>query len=727
MRGIYDLAAQIRAGRSVAEHLGEEVTSRLPFRMVDLGAVGVEPDPAAVGAGHRLLARLQGVRGRAACPRRPTSTRPRSPRRSTTSTSSCAHFARERLQRRRLPRLRRVRRPSTRSPDGAGLRRGRRAPRAGARAARRLRAVLGPRRRARHGGLPAHRHAHPHHAARGVPRPTASARSTPRTPSCGTSTPPGLDELYAAEPALDGVLIRIGEAGRVYDVEGWDYYSAARGDARPTAVRTMLETLSAQAEASDREVIFRTWSVGVGAVGDMHTNPESYEAVLGGIDSPALIVSTKYTLGDFYSWLPLNDTLEQGDQRRIVEFQSRREFENFGAFPNDLGREYQFALQTAARREREHRGHLDLDAGRRAVARRTDDAVPQGRVLAAVRARHAVVAAALARDPETDVAEVTAGWARQWFSDDPATVGRDRRGDGPLARGDRAGHVHRAVRRAARLRDRARAAAHDVDLRVGHPHRRLRRARRALRDLARRDRRRHRGGDRRRRAGGRGRRGDARARVVDGCRDLARRVAARRVPRHARLRGRRAAAAGGVPRDDPLPGAVARHPRARRRTTRGRRRATSTSRSPPRTSRRYEGDVDYPAYNLTAAELGVERADRDLAMAWIARVLLLLAARVARHRHARGAHAARPPARRGRGAGILARLDPAVARAGVDARDAAARPLAHDRRARGAARRDPRGADVVPLVGAPRRRARRVARLRARGAAARRGAARRGP
>ena len=41
---------------------------------------------------------------------------------------------------------------------------------------------------------------------------------------------------------------------------------------------------------------------------------------------------------------------------------------------------------------------------------------------------------------------------------------------------------------------------------------------------------------------------------------------------------------------------------------------------------RYEGDIDYPAYNLTAAELGVERADRDLAMAWIARALLLLRA-----------------------------------------------------------------------------------------------------
>ena len=118
------------------------------------------------------------------------------------------------------------------------------------------------------------------------------------------------------------MLIRIGEAGRVYDVDGLGLLLGARRDHASTPCATMLETLTAQAEASDREVIFRTWSVGVGAVGDMHTNPESYEAVLGGIDSPALIVSTKYTLGDFYSWLPLNDTLEQGEQRRIVEFQS---------------------------------------------------------------------------------------------------------------------------------------------------------------------------------------------------------------------------------------------------------------------------------------------------------------------------------------------------------------------------------------------------------------------
>lgn len=230
----------------------------------------------------------------------------------------------------------------------------------------------------------------------------------------------GLDELYDAVPALDGVLIRIGEAGPVYDVGGWDYYSALEVTT-VDAVRAMLEAFTGQAEASDREVIFRTWSVGVGAVGDMHTDAESYEAVLGGIDSPALIVSTKYTLGDFYTWLPLNDTLEQGEQRRIVEFQSRREFENYGAFANDLGAEYQWALQQL----------LAANDRIEGVWVWTQDGGPwrAGPMTLYLKAGfwqlyelNTQVASALARDPETDVAQVTAAWAREWFSDDPATV-----------------------------------------------------------------------------------------------------------------------------------------------------------------------------------------------------------------------------------------------------------------------------------------------------------------
>ncbi|UJP10530.1 hypothetical protein L2X99_02230 [Microbacterium sp. KUDC0406] len=230
----------------------------------------------------------------------------------------------------------------------------------------------------------------------------------------------GLDELYDAVPALDGVLIRIGEAGTVYDVEGWDYYSAL-SVTTVDAVRTMLEAFTAQAEASDREVVFRTWSVGIGAVGDMHTNAASYEAVLGGIDSPALIVSTKYTLGDFYTWLPVNDTLEQGAQRRIIELQSRREFENFGAFANDLGAEYQRALQQL----------LAANDRIEGVWVWTQDGGPwrAGPMTLYLKAGfwqlyelNTQIAASLAREPSADVAAVTADWAREWFSTDPETV-----------------------------------------------------------------------------------------------------------------------------------------------------------------------------------------------------------------------------------------------------------------------------------------------------------------
>ena len=49
--GVYDLAAAVRDRRPVTEHLGETVESRLGFRMVDLGAVGVAVDEPAWAAG----------------------------------------------------------------------------------------------------------------------------------------------------------------------------------------------------------------------------------------------------------------------------------------------------------------------------------------------------------------------------------------------------------------------------------------------------------------------------------------------------------------------------------------------------------------------------------------------------------------------------------------------------------------------------------------------------
>ncbi|MET0672279.1 MAG: hypothetical protein ABWY37_02180, partial [Microbacterium pygmaeum] len=417
VRGVYDLAAGVRAGRSIAEHLGEEVTSRLPLRMVDLGAVAVDPDTAQWKAGtdysHASKAFADVLL-------------PDAPYVDQAALEAAYAEFDDYLQRVVADGYNAVAFPGfvefvtfDDAPGGPVYAEGD-DHRARALA---MRDAFGPFwDRAQDLGMKV------------FLRTDMLTLTTPlensltdRFGSLDTANPQlwdvyaaGLDELYAAEPALDGVLIRIGEAGRVYDVDGWDVYSAL-AVTTVDSVRAMLETLTAQAEASDRDVIFRTWSVGVGAVGDMHTDDASYEEVLSGIDSPALIVSTKYTLGDFYSWLPLNVTLEQGEQRRIIEFQSRREFENFGAFPNDLGPQYQFAIQQllAANERIEGIWTWTQDGG----PWRAGPMTLYGKTgFWQLSELNTLLAVNLARDPDADVGELTAGWARQWFSDDPATV-----------------------------------------------------------------------------------------------------------------------------------------------------------------------------------------------------------------------------------------------------------------------------------------------------------------
>ena len=188
-------------------------------------------------------------------------------------------------------------------------------------------------------------------------------------------------------PYLDGVLIRIGEAGRVYDLPGWDYYS----DLAVTtvdSVRAMLTAFTAQAERVDREVIFRTWSVGVGAVGDMHTNDASYEAVLDGIDSDA-----PHRLDEVHPRRLLQPPPAQphprdrrpAPHRGVPEPARVRELRRLPERPR---RALPGGAAALHRREPARRGHLDLDAGRRTVARRPALARAEGGFLAALRAQH---------------------------------------------------------------------------------------------------------------------------------------------------------------------------------------------------------------------------------------------------------------------------------------------------------------------------------------------------
>ena len=413
--GIYDVAARIRAGEPAVVDVGAEVTSRLPFRMVDLGAVGVVPDAEAWAAGTDYSHASRAFED-VILPEAPYIDEDALAEAYGEFDAFLRHVLADGYNAVAFPGF--VEYVTFDGVDGVYAEGDDHRARALA-----LREAFTPFwDRADELGMDV------------FLRTDMLALTSPlehylvgRFGSLDTANPElwdvyttGLDELYAAAPALDGILIRIGEAGEVYDVDGWDVSSKLAVTEAPQ-VQVMLEAFTGQAEASDREVIFRSWSVGVGAVGDMHTNVESYDEVLAGIDSPGLIVSTKYTLGDFYSWLPLNDTLAQGDQRRIIEFQSRREFENFGAFPNDLGPEYQYALQTLLAEN----PHIE------GVWVWTQDGGPwrAGPMTLYLKTGfwqlyelNTQLAGVLARDPDADVAAVTAGWAREWFSDDPATV-----------------------------------------------------------------------------------------------------------------------------------------------------------------------------------------------------------------------------------------------------------------------------------------------------------------
>ncbi len=152
----------------------------------------------------------------------------------------------------------------------------------------------------------------------------------------------GLEELFD-RMELDGLLIRIGEAGSLYR-DPLSHDSSAMFVRDAAGLQSMLQGILPAFDGTEMDLILRSWSVGVGELGELHTDPEVYERALGSIRSPNLIVSTKYVAGDYFSFFETNPTLFQGPHRRLVEFQSRREYEGFGAIPNFLGSVHQRAL-----------------------------------------------------------------------------------------------------------------------------------------------------------------------------------------------------------------------------------------------------------------------------------------------------------------------------------------------------------------------------------------------
>lgn len=156
----------------------------------------------------------------------------------------------------------------------------------------------------------------------------------------------GLDELFTHFPFVDGFQIRVGEAGSFYNRPNWPYRSEL-WVRDIEEVRAMLTAMLETCKKHDKFLIFRSWTVGYGSVGDLHTDTAVYREVFEGLDDEDLWVSTKWVQGDFYPFTPYNPTLSVGTQKRILEFQARREYEAFSSYPLWIVPYEQYALQRA--------------------------------------------------------------------------------------------------------------------------------------------------------------------------------------------------------------------------------------------------------------------------------------------------------------------------------------------------------------------------------------------
>ncbi|MHA1266860.1 MAG: YIP1 family protein [Candidatus Helarchaeota archaeon] len=154
-------------------------------------------------------------------------------------------------------------------------------------------------------------------------------------------------ELFTKLP-FDGLQIRIGEGGEV----GATNYTSAVIFRTISTTKQLIRELLTSIDAFNSQfntskfLIFRTWTIGIGEIGDLHIDPDLFQQVFAEFDNRSnLIVSIKHVAMDFQRYVPRNPTIGLGNLPVVIEFQSAREYEGYGNYPNYLAKAYQNDLQ----------------------------------------------------------------------------------------------------------------------------------------------------------------------------------------------------------------------------------------------------------------------------------------------------------------------------------------------------------------------------------------------
>lgn len=143
-----------------------------------------------------------------------------------------------------------------------------------------------------------------------------------------------LDQFLTDFPEVAGVIVRIGES------DGKDVHDDFRSQLvikTPADARRMLQSLLPVFEKHGKRLIFRTWTVGAYPIGDLMWHRDTFTETFKGITSPNLVVSMKYGETDFFRYLPLNRNFFRTPLAKIVELQTRREYEGCGEYPSFVG------------------------------------------------------------------------------------------------------------------------------------------------------------------------------------------------------------------------------------------------------------------------------------------------------------------------------------------------------------------------------------------------------
>lgn len=151
-----------------------------------------------------------------------------------------------------------------------------------------------------------------------------------------------LEKAMADFPEIAGVILRVGENDGK-DVTG-PFLSKLLLQT-PQQANTLLKTILPIFEQQNKTLIFRTWTVGAYKIGDLIWNPKTYGEVFANIKSESLVISMKYGDTDFMRHLTLSPLFSHGPHKKIIELQTRREWEGMGTYPSFVGWDYASYLE----------------------------------------------------------------------------------------------------------------------------------------------------------------------------------------------------------------------------------------------------------------------------------------------------------------------------------------------------------------------------------------------